>query len=106
MSVQDLKAYGKLCVENPTHMKRAKEIGLQNVKGQAEYAKTLGLNFDKSDMEALAKEVQPKTELSESELSKVAGGVVTTVAAAVAGAVVAVGTTVTAVTSSTSGSGW
>ena len=106
MSVQDLKAYGKLCVENPTHMKRAKAIGLQNVKGQAEYAKTLGLNFDKGDMEALAKEVQPKTELSESELSKVAGGVVTTVAAAVAGAVVAVGTTVTAVTASTSGSGW
>ena len=106
MSVQDLKAYGKLAVENPDVLKKAKAIGLQNVKGQAEYAKTLGLNFDQKDMEALAKEVQPKAELSEAELSKVAGGVVTTVAAAVAGAVVAVGTTVTAVTASTSGSGW
>jgi lactobin A/cerein 7B family class IIb bacteriocin len=106
MSLQDLKAYGQLCAENPVHRQKAKEIGLQNVKGQAEYAKTLGLHFDQSDMEALAREAQPRGELSEKDLQAVSGGVATGVAVAVATAGVAVGTAVTAVTASTSGSGW
>lgn len=106
MSVADLKAYGKKAATDPAVRQKAKEIGLQNVKGQAEYAKTLGFNFDAADMEALAKEVRPQSELSEEQLTSVAGGVVTSVAAAVVTAGVAVGTAVTAVTASTSSGGW
>jgi predicted ribosomally synthesized peptide with nif11-like leader len=106
VSVADLKAYGKRAATDPAVRQRAKEIGLQNVKGQAEYAKTLGFNFDSNDMAALAKEVKPQSELSEEQLTSVAGGVVTSVAAAVVTAGVAVGTAVTAVTASTSAGGW
>ncbi len=106
MSVSDLKEYGRRAATDPAIRTRAKEIGLQNVKGQAEYAKTLGLNFTPEDMKELAKEIQPKGELSESQLSSVAGGVVTSVAAAVVTAGVAVGTAATAVTASTSAGGW
>jgi lactobin A/cerein 7B family class IIb bacteriocin len=106
MSVVDLKAYGKRAASDPVVRAKAKSIGLQNVKGQAEYAKTLGLHFDEADMQALAREVKPKGELSEKDLSSVSGGVVTTTAAAVAGAAVAVGTAAAAVTSTTSAGGW
>jgi len=109
MSVADLKEYGRRAATDPAVRKRAKEIGLQNVKGQSEYAKSLGLNFTPDDMKALAQEVAPKGELSEQQLSGVAGGLVSATAiaaASVVGAVVGTATAVTAVTSSTSGSGW
>jgi lactobin A/cerein 7B family class IIb bacteriocin len=109
MSVADLKTYGKRAASDPVVRAKAKSIGLQNIKGQSEYAKTLGLTFDAEDMKALAKEVQPKGELSEKDLSSVSGGVVTTTAVAVAsvvGAGVGVATAATAVTSTTSGGGW
>ncbi|HEY7791027.1 MAG TPA: class IIb bacteriocin, lactobin A/cerein 7B family [Vicinamibacterales bacterium] len=106
MSVQDLKRYGTMAVQDPKVGRRAKEIGLANVKGQAAYAKTLGFQFDERDMEALAKEMTPSGELSESELSSVAGGFATSVAAAVVGAAVGVGAAATAVTSTTSSGGW
>ena len=109
MSVQDLKKYGAMAVKDPKVRAKAKEIGLQNVKGQAAYAKTLGLNFDEADMQALARETKPSGELSEKELSTVAGGVVTTTVAAVAGVVSAAAGVVgagAAVTSSTSAGGW
>jgi predicted ribosomally synthesized peptide with nif11-like leader len=106
MSVADLKAYGKACAENPQLAKKAKEIGLSNVKGQAAHAKTLGYNFDEKDMESLAKEVSPTGELSEQELSSVAGGVATGVAAAVVGAAAGVVGTAAAVTSTTTSGGW
>jgi predicted ribosomally synthesized peptide with nif11-like leader len=106
MSVADLKAYGERAAADPVVRKKAKEIGLQNVKGQADYAKTLGFHFTPEDMLALAKEVRPSGELSEGELAAVSGGVVTTTAMAVVGAGVAVGTAVTAVTASTSAGGW
>lgn len=109
MSVEDLKKYGKMAAEDANVRAEAKKIGLQNMKGQAAYAKTLGLNFDENDIAALAKEAAPKGELSEKELSSVAGGVVTTTAAAVAGAVSAAAGVVSAsaaVTSTTGGRGW
>jgi predicted ribosomally synthesized peptide with nif11-like leader len=109
MSVEDLKKYGKMAATDPAVRAEAKKIGLQNVKGQAAYAKTLGLNFDENDMQMLAKEVQPKGELSEKELSGVAGGVVLTTVGVAAGVVSAAAGVVgasAAVTSSTSGSGW
>lgn len=106
MSVADLKKYGQMAASDPKVRAEAKKIGLQNVKGQAAYAKTLGLSFDESDMQALAKEVKPKGELSEKELSNVAGGVVTTTAAAVVGATASIVGGAAAVTSSVGGRGW
>lgn len=106
MSVADLKAYGKRAATDPAVRAKAKEIGLQNVAGQAAYAKSLGFNFTQEDMQALAKEVKPKGELSDEQLGNVAGGVVTTTAAAVATAVGGVATAAHAVTTSTSGRGW
>jgi lactobin A/cerein 7B family class IIb bacteriocin len=110
MSVQDLKKYGTMAVQDPKVRAKAKEIGLQNLKGQSAYAKTLGLNFDEADMQALAREVKPGGELSEKDLSSVSGGVVTTTAAvvgsAVAGAAAGVVGAGAAVSATTSGGGW
>jgi predicted ribosomally synthesized peptide with nif11-like leader len=84
--VENLKKYGQLCTEQEEVRKKAKEIGLQDFDGQIAYAKTLGLEFSQEDCEALAKEtgLDKKDELSEEELQKVAGGVVTTTLALVA----------------------
>lgn len=109
MSVADLKEYGRRAATDPAVRQKAKQIGLQNLTGQAEYAKTLGLNFTPDDMKELAKEVAPKGELSEAQLANVSGGIVSATAmaaAAVVGTAIAVGTAVTSVTSSTSGGGW
>jgi predicted ribosomally synthesized peptide with nif11-like leader len=109
MSVADLKEYGKRASTDPAVRAKAKSIGLQDIKGQAEYAKTLGLDFTAEDMKTLAREVQPKGELTDDQLNAVAGGVVSATAAAavgVVGAVVGTATAVTAVTSTTSGGGW
>ena len=107
MSVADLKAYGKRAASDPVVRAKAKEIGLQNVAGQASYAKTLGFNFTADDMQALAKEVKPKGELSDKELSNVAGGVVSATAAVAAVGLAAAGVGVGAVaTATTSVGGW
>jgi predicted ribosomally synthesized peptide with nif11-like leader len=76
MSVENLKKYGKMCAEDEKVRARAKEIGLKDIDGQIAYGKSLGLEFSKEDMEALAKEagVEGKAELSEEDLKKVAGG--------------------------------
>ena len=85
MSVADLKAYGKRAATDPVVRARAKEIGLQNIAGQAAYAKTLGFTFSAEDMAQLAKESTPKGELSDDQLKNVAGGVVTTTVAVIGG---------------------
>jgi predicted ribosomally synthesized peptide with nif11-like leader len=84
MSLENLKKYGKLCEEKEEVREKAKEIGLQDLEGQIAYGKSLGLDFSKEDFEALAKEagVEVKKELSEEELEKVAGGLVTSTVAA------------------------
>ena len=106
MSVEDLKKYGKLCVEDPAVKAKAKEIGLDNIEGQVEYAKSLGFNFTGEDLVELSKEVSPQGELSDEDLEAVAGGFVTTTAAAVVGAAAGVVSAGAAVTSTTSGHGW
>ena len=85
MSVENLKKYGKLCEEDEKVRNKAKEIGLPDLEGQIAYAKTLGLEFSKDDVEALSKEagLDKKDELSEEDLKKVAGGLVTATAAVV-----------------------
>jgi predicted ribosomally synthesized peptide with nif11-like leader len=87
MSVENLKKYGQLCAKNMEVREKAKEIGVKDLDGQIAHAKTLGLEFSREDLEALAKEVglDGQNELNEEELKKVAGGVLTlTVAASVA----------------------
>ena len=106
MSVQDLKKYGKMAAEDPKVRAKAKEIGLMNVKGQAAYAKTLGLDFTEADMQALAKESVPKGELSEKELQAVAGGIASATALAVAGLAVGVVGAGAGVTSTVTAGGW
>jgi predicted ribosomally synthesized peptide with nif11-like leader len=93
MSVENLKKYGKMCSENEEVRNKAKEIGLKDLEGQIAHAKSLGLDISKEDFEALAKEAQldGKSELSEEDLKKVAGGLVTTTMAAVSLAVLGVG---------------
>jgi predicted ribosomally synthesized peptide with nif11-like leader len=76
MSVENLKKYGQLCAKNMEVREKAKEIGVKNLDGQIAHAKTLGLEFSREDLEALAEEVglDGQNELSEEELKKVAGG--------------------------------
>ncbi|MDR1966347.1 MAG: Nif11-like leader peptide family RiPP precursor [Synergistaceae bacterium] len=80
MSVENLKKYGQLCAEDEKVCKRVKEIGVNDVDGQIAYGKSLGLEFSREDVEALASEsgIDGKDELSEEDLKKVAGGIVTT----------------------------
>jgi hypothetical protein len=79
VSVENLKKYGELCAKDERVRARAKEIGIQNLDGHAAHGKSLGLEFSRKDFEALAKEagLDGKSELSEEELKKVAGGLVT-----------------------------
>jgi predicted ribosomally synthesized peptide with nif11-like leader len=86
MSVENLKKYGKMCAEDEKVRARAKEIGPRDIDGQISYAKTLGLEFSKEDTAALAKEagLEKHDELSEEDLKKVAGGIITVTAASAA----------------------
>ena len=78
MSVADLKKFGQMIQEDPKVRQRAKEIGIANLDNQIAYAKELGLEFDKDDLQALADEAGiSKGELSEEQLEQVAGGCVT-----------------------------
>ena len=84
MSVQDLKKFGQLCVENETVRARAKAIGLNDMPGQIAYAKELGFDFNLADLQALAQEAGvSKNQLSEAELEQVAGGFLTATAVVV-----------------------
>ena len=96
MSIENLKKYGILCTQDETVREKAKAIGLQDIPGQITYATSLGLPFTHEDMAALAKEVgaNQKDELSEEDLEKVAGGIVSTTALAIAGGVVSAGAAV------------
>jgi predicted ribosomally synthesized peptide with nif11-like leader len=86
MSVENLKQYGELCAKDEKVRAHAKEIGLRDIDGQIAYGKSLGLEFSREDFEALAKEVklERKDDLSEEDLKKVAGGIVTSTAAGAA----------------------
>ena len=77
---------------------------------QRELAKELGFSFTAGDMvDHFSDSIGDSSELSEGDLSSVAGGTVTASAAAVAGGVAAAAGVVSAgaaVTSTTQGSGW
>jgi predicted ribosomally synthesized peptide with nif11-like leader len=87
MSVENLRKYGQKCAEDEKVRAKAKEIGLQDIDGQIAHGKSLGLEFSREDFLALAKEsgLEGKSELTEEDLKKVAGGFYTTTAALLAG---------------------
>ena len=88
MSVENFKKFGQLCAEDEKVREKVKQIGVENIDGWIEYSKNeLGLEFSKEDMQAMAEEVGPVEELSEDQLEQVAGGFVTSTAAAVGSAV-------------------
>ncbi len=87
MSVEDFKKYGQMIAQDEKVRARAKEIGVGNVDGQISYAKTLGLNWTQQDLAKAVKESGASSkELSEEQLEQVAGGAITSTAAAVVGA--------------------
>ena len=106
MSVESLKKFSGIVAADVEMTKKVKEIGLEDVAGLCEYAQSQGHDVTPDDFTKLAAEVGGSDELSDDELDQVAGGFVTALAAAVAGAAVGVATAVTGVTSTTSGSGW
>jgi predicted ribosomally synthesized peptide with nif11-like leader len=86
MSVADLKKYSQMCQEDQTVRQQAKEIGMVNLEGQIAYAKELGLQFNKDDVQTLADEAGvTKGELSEEQLEQIAGGCATLTAVVIAG---------------------
>jgi hypothetical protein len=107
MSLDALKEYGRRCATDPALARRAKEIGIGNVQGQIEHARTLGLNWTQDDMAALARETGAGAELSEEQLERVAGGIVSlTAALAVATAAAAVVGAGVGVTQTVQAGGW
>jgi hypothetical protein len=107
MSVEALKEYGRRCATDPALASRAKAIGIGNVQGQIEHARTLGLNWNQEDMAALARETGAGAELSEDQLERVAGGIVSlTAALAVASAAAAVVGAGVGVTQTVQAGGW
>jgi predicted ribosomally synthesized peptide with nif11-like leader len=107
MSLEDLKAYSVLCIEDEGVMAKAKEAGVVNIDAQIALAAENGLNFTHGDLDSLSKEVGAgSSELSEDDLENVAGGFVTALAAAVVGASAGVVSAGAGVASTTSGSGW
>jgi hypothetical protein len=83
MSLEALKEYGRRCLEEPELRRKAKDIGISNVQGQMEHARSLGLEWDTGDMAAWVRETGADTELSEEQLEGVAGGFFTVTAAVV-----------------------
>ena len=116
MSVENLKEYARRCANEPELLAKAKAIGLSDMEGHMQNARSLDLDWTMDDLVAFRQEVieaeGDTDDLGEDELEQVAGGVVTAVAAVVAagvaggvagGAVVGAGVGAAAVTS---GDGW
>ena len=99
MSLENLKEYARRCATEPELRAKAKEIGMSDAEEHMRHAESLGLDWTLDDMAAFRQEMiddQGELEdLSEEELEKVAGGVVSiTIATAVGigvGAAAAVG---------------
>jgi len=88
MSVENFKKFGQKCVDDSDVRKKAKEIGFDDLEGIVAYGKELGLDFSIDDMQSMADELGlSDQELSDEDLEKVAGGIFSATACAVAGAV-------------------
>ena len=88
MSVENLKEYARRCATEPELRARAKALGLEDAEGHMREAAALGLDWTMDDMVAFRKEVlddeNVASELSEEELERVAGGLVSATAALIA----------------------
>jgi predicted ribosomally synthesized peptide with nif11-like leader len=98
--MESFKAFTFKVLEDEELKKKAKEIGINNIEAIIALAKENGFDIQKEDFEAAAKEFESNDELSDEDLEKVAGGVVT---ASVALAAVSAAA---AVTSCTAQGGW
>ncbi len=75
MSVEDLKKYGQMCIEDEDLKAKAKTMGLDIDKHIA-HGKELGLEFGAADFQTLGEESGfSEDELTEEQLEMVAGGV-------------------------------
>ena len=107
MSSSDVKAFLMKVNSDPALVAKAKAIGTTDYEKILVFAKELGFSFSEQElMDQLSDSIGESSELSENDLDSVAGGTVSTTAAAVVGAAVGVGAAVTGVTSPTPGSGW
>ena len=81
MSIENLAEYIRQVDADPEKRARAREIGLDNIEGQMAFARSLSLEWDEADFEALARQAQKwksgegSGELSDEDLELVAGGV-------------------------------
>ena len=86
MSVEDLKKYGQMCLEDEALKAKAKTLGLDIDKHIA-HGKELGLEFGAEDLKALGEETGfSEDELTEEQLEMVAGGVALATGVVLAGA--------------------
>ena len=110
MASSDVKAFLEKVNSDPALVAKAKAIGTSDYDKVIAFAKELGFSFTAGDMvDHFSDSIGDSSELSEGDLSSVAGGTVTASAAAVAGGVAAAAGVVSAgaaVTSTTQGSGW
>ena len=95
MSVENLKEYARRCAADPALRAAARDIGMTDMDEHMRHAESLGLGWDRSDLVSFRKEMIDSegdlVDLSEEELEKIAGGLVTTTAAVAVG--IAVGVT-------------
>ena len=104
----DVSAFFDKVNADPALKAKAKAIGTSDFAKVASFAKELGFSFTAKDMQDhLAKQLGDSSDLNdEDDLSSIAGGGVTTTAVVAGAVATAVVGNVTAVTSTTSGSGW
>ena len=50
MSVEHLRKFGQMCLENKEIHNKVIEIGIKNIEGQIAYSKTLGLDIAEEDL--------------------------------------------------------
>lgn len=89
MSVENLKEYARRCATHPELRAAAKAIGMADMDEHMRHAGSMGLDWDRGDLVAFQREMaDPEgdlADLSEEELEKIAGGVITTTALAAIG---------------------
>ena len=91
MSVANFMDYVTRIDGDPELKARAAEIGRENLPGQIELARSMGLDFSEEDVRAVAEREGKSGELSEDDLETVAGGLA--VATAIAATSLGVGVT-------------
>ena len=103
----DVSGFFEKINSDPALKAKAKAIGTSDFAKVASFAKELGFSFTAKDMhDHLSNQLGDSTDLTEDDLSSVAGGTVSATALAAVSAASAVVGAGAAVTATTSGSGW